>query len=56
MARSFPIVCNHGKGHTEPTWDQDIVWQFFEDHPFNVSPKPYGAGVPSTFPSYCKIW
>jgi len=53
---SFATVCNHGKGHTEPTWDQGTVWQFFKDHPFNVTPKPYANGLPANFPSYCKIW
>ena len=53
---SFAIVCNHNKGHTEPTWDQGTVWQFFKDHPFNVTPKPYAQGLPAGFPSYCKIW
>lgn len=54
---SFPIVCNHGGGHGEPPKaNQQVVWQFFQDHPYNVTPKPYANGLPSDFPSYCTIW
>jgi poly(3-hydroxybutyrate) depolymerase len=52
----FAVVCNHGRGHTEPTWDRDIVWQFFQDHPWNTSPSPYEGSLPGNFPSYCDIW
>jgi poly(3-hydroxybutyrate) depolymerase len=52
----FAIICNHGQGHAEPTWDQDRVWQFFQAHPFDTTPSPYAAGLPPAFPSYCAIW
>jgi predicted esterase len=54
---NFVIVCNHGRGHAEPPeLNQEIVWQFFQDHPYNVRPKPYASGLPTKFPEYCKIW
>jgi predicted esterase len=54
---NFVIVCNHGRGHAEPPKsNQKIVWQFFQDHPYNVKPKPYADGLPANFPDYCKIW
>lgn len=31
-------------------------WQSFKNHPYKVSPRPYASGMPSSFPSYCKIW
>lgn len=53
----FVIMCNHGGGHRDPADARDAVWRFFQDHPFNVTPKPYaGGGLPSGFPSYCRIW
>jgi poly(3-hydroxybutyrate) depolymerase len=52
----FAIDCNHGGGHMIPTPAVPSVWRFMKDHPFKVSPEPYGAsGIPSTFPTYCKI-
>lgn len=53
---SFPILCNHGQGHQNiPSSDRMSVWQFFQDHPYNVTPKPYASGLPAGFPSYCKL-
>lgn len=53
----FVIMCNHGRGHREIKDARDAVWRFFQDHPFNVTPKPYaGSGLPSVFPPYCSIW
>jgi hypothetical protein len=53
----FVIMCNHGKGHKDPKGAREAVWQFFQDHPFNVTPKPYArTRLPDVFPSYCRIW
>jgi poly(3-hydroxybutyrate) depolymerase len=52
----FAMDCNHGGGHMIPTAAVPSVWRFMKDHPFKVSPKPYVvSGIPSTFPTYCKI-
>jgi hypothetical protein len=33
-----------------------VAWQFFKDHPFGQGkPDPYANGLPSGFPSYCKV-
>jgi len=33
-----------------------VAWQFFKDHPFKAGkPDAYAKGLPSGFPSYCKI-
>jgi predicted esterase len=52
----FAVVCDHGQGHVEPSWDADRVWAFFEAHPFDTSPSPWTAGLPAGFPDYCQIW
>jgi hypothetical protein len=52
--------CDHGGGHCGlPLLPADVAnsgWQFMVDHPFGVSPEPYAAGIPATFPKYCKVW
>ena len=52
----FAIDCDHGGGHVGAGADVKTAgWQFFKDHPFGVSPEPYAAGLPASFPKYCKI-
>jgi poly(3-hydroxybutyrate) depolymerase len=59
----YVVDCNHGGGHCGilfgPTVDVsayiDAQWQFCKDHPYGVAQDPYANGLPSSFPSYCKI-
>jgi hypothetical protein len=57
-AGAFAIDCDHGGGHCGAPADlQASAWQFMKDHPYGTKPSPYlAAGLPSTFPKYCKIW
>jgi predicted esterase len=53
-AGGFAIDCNHGGGHCGAPADlQTAGWEFMKAHPFGVTPEPYSAGLPSSFPSYC---
>ena len=50
------VDCNHGGGIcSAPASVIAAQWQFCNDHPFGVSPEPYANGLPSGFPSACKI-
>jgi poly(3-hydroxybutyrate) depolymerase len=50
----YVVDCNHGGGHCgAPADDVAAQWQFCKDHPFGVSPDPYGGKIPSNFPTYC---
>lgn len=52
----FAMDCNTNGGHSIPSGIQSSAWQFMKDHPYKVKPSPYvAAGIPSGFPSYCKI-
>jgi hypothetical protein len=51
----FAIDCNHGGGHMIPTAAVASSWQFLKDHPYKTKPDPYAGGIPSGFPTYCKI-
>jgi poly(3-hydroxybutyrate) depolymerase len=52
----FAVDCDHGGGHVQaPAALQASAWEFLKAHPYNVKPEPYAAGLPSTFPTYCKI-
>lgn len=56
---SFVIDCDDGGDHLQsgPARMAGVAapaWQFFKDHPYEVSPEPYRT-VPSAFPSYCKV-
>jgi poly(3-hydroxybutyrate) depolymerase len=51
----FSFICNHGMGHTIPAGIGNSTVQFFEDHPFGVSPEPYADMLPDSFPDYCKL-
>jgi hypothetical protein len=53
------IDCNDQSSHVDITRLSrlaPVAWEFFKDHPFK-SPKPdaYAGGLPSGFPTYCKI-
>ena len=51
----FSMDCNTGGGHVSgPPEICPGIWQFFEDHPFGVSPQPYPP-IPAVYPSYCQI-
>jgi predicted esterase len=51
----FAMDCNTGGGHISgPPQICPAIWQFFQDHPFKVSPQPYPP-LPAVFPSYCKV-
>jgi poly(3-hydroxybutyrate) depolymerase len=58
-AGSFVIDCDDGGSHVDITRLTRLgpsAWQFFKDHPFKVgTPDPYAKGIPSGFPTYCKI-
>jgi hypothetical protein len=54
-AGGFSLDCNTGGGHVSgPPQICPAIWQFFQDHPFKVK-DDYSSGLPSVFPSYCKI-
>ena len=52
-AGHFAALCDHGGGHSIPLDAAPSVAQFFGAHGFGVSPSPYAAGLPASFPSYC---
>jgi poly(3-hydroxybutyrate) depolymerase len=52
----YAINCDHGGAHAgAPAALQTAAWQFMKDHPFGITPEPYGASLPAIFPSYCVI-
>lgn len=52
----FAIDCDHGGGHEGPPPPlRAAAWEFLKAHPFGVDPKPYAAGLPANFPSYCRV-
>jgi poly(3-hydroxybutyrate) depolymerase len=60
QAGGFSIDCNDGGSHlgfftqrAPPL--KPVAFKFFQDHPFGVKPDPYAGGLPSGFPTYCKI-
>jgi hypothetical protein len=55
-AGGFAVDCNHGGGHVAAPPDlKEAGWTFMKAHPFGTKPSPYAAGLPATFPNYCKI-
>jgi predicted esterase len=58
-AGSFVIDCDDGGSHEDITRLTRLgpsAWLFFKSHPFKIgSPDPYAGGIPSSFPTYCKI-
>ena len=51
----FAAICDHGMGHNIPVAAAPSVALFFQANGFGVSPSPYAAGLPSSFPSYCML-
>jgi poly(3-hydroxybutyrate) depolymerase len=47
-------ICDHGKGHSIPLDAAPSVATFFAANGFGA-PSPYSAGLPASFPSYCKL-
>ncbi len=51
----FSVDCDTGGGHVSgPPATDAAVLQFFQDHPYGVK-MDYSSGLPSSFPSYCKV-
>lgn len=48
----FTVMCDHGGGHSIPD-SRVYSWQFMLDHPFGITPFPYGSELPSWVPDYC---
>lgn len=51
----FGVECDHGGGHMIPSDIPASTWQFLKAHAFKTKPSPYAAGLPASFPAYCKI-
>jgi hypothetical protein len=52
----FAIDCDHGGAHiAAPPNLKAAGWEFLKAHPFGVKPFPYAAGLPASFPAYCKV-
>ena len=52
----FAVDCDHGGGHMAAPEDlRRASWTFLFEHPFGIGDEPYAAGLPASFPSYCKI-
>jgi poly(3-hydroxybutyrate) depolymerase len=52
----FAVDCDHGGQHCgTPQNVKAAQWKFLKDHPFGVTPEPYAAGLPSDFPTACKV-
>ena len=55
MQGSFVIDCDTGGGHCGGGGLAGAAWEFFQAHPFGVSPEPW-AMLPASFPpAQCKI-
>ena len=60
-SKGAPMVidCNDGSSHIDISRLSKlapVAWQFFKDHPFKAGkPDAYANGLPSAFPTYCKI-
>jgi poly(3-hydroxybutyrate) depolymerase len=57
-AGGFVIDCNDGPDSTSRLTRLGFggrALPFLEAHTFNVKPEPYAAGLPTDWPSYCKI-
>jgi dienelactone hydrolase len=55
MQGSFVIDCDTGGGHCGGSGLAGAAWEFFQAHPFGVSPEPWATALPADFPSVCKI-
>lgn len=47
--------CVHDDGHVPPDGAKDYIWEFFEDHPFDLEEEPYADGLPDSFPDFCAL-
>ena len=55
MQGSFVIDCDTGGGHCGGSGLAGAAWEFFQKHPFGVSPEPWTT-LPADFPAdQCKI-
>jgi hypothetical protein len=55
-AGGFLVDCMHGRGHCgagNALFEQ--AWEFMKAHPYGIEKSPFAEGLPSTFPSYCKL-
>ncbi|MBA3462047.1 MAG: hypothetical protein H0T46_18955 [Deltaproteobacteria bacterium] len=50
----FARICDHGNGHKIPLDAAPSVAAFFTANPYGAWPSPYAAGLPASFPAYCK--
>jgi hypothetical protein len=55
QAGHFAFTCNHNGGHRVPSGIGTHILNFFLAHPYKTTPSPYQNGLPSGFPSYCRI-
>jgi dienelactone hydrolase len=57
----FTVICNHESGHfipTPPAYEVDapaLAWQFLQDHPYGVDPRPYADGLPEIYQEWCSL-
>jgi predicted esterase len=49
----YTMMCKHPGGHMIDSGVAPMSFQFFMDHPYEVSPEPYANGIPQGFPAYC---
>jgi predicted esterase len=56
MRGGFVIDCDTGGGHCGGAGLAGAAWEFFQKHPFGVSPEPWATMLPADFPpAQCKI-
>jgi predicted esterase len=51
----FVAECEHDAGHQLPPGGVEYAYKFLMDHPKGVDPEPYANGLPSDFPSFCRL-
>ncbi len=51
----FPVLCDHGMGHSIPAAVRASALRFLQDHPYGVSPWPYAGGLPAGFYAQCAL-
>ncbi len=55
-AVSHPLVkCEHALGHKWPKEMTTPAWQFLHAYELGKAGDPWAAGLPASFPAYCKI-
>jgi predicted esterase len=56
MHGGFVIDCDTGGNHCGGAGLAGAAWEFFQTHPFGVSPEPWATMLPASFPpAQCKI-